>query len=77
MPKRSPTFICEFSFAKIFAKTPFYVASKATVALSVSISQSESPSENYCPYFTFHLTIFPYDIVGLKAGILSIISLIR
>jgi len=70
MPKISPTFICEFYRASILARTPFSVASKATVALSVSISQSESPSEYYCPSLIFHFTIFPSLIVGLKAGIL-------
>jgi hypothetical protein len=55
--------------SEIFAINPLSVDSKVTVALSVSTSQIASPTSIWSPYFTFHLTILPYVIVGDNAGI--------
>jgi len=53
----------------ILAIYPFYWTSNPTVALSVSTSHITSPTSTRSPSLTFHLSIFPYDIVGERAGI--------
>ena len=71
MPRTSPTWSWAPSGARTLARTPLSVASKATVALSVSISTRESPSEYESPSLMFHFTILPSVMVGLNAGMLS------
>lgn len=48
---------------KILAKYPSSVASKETVALSVSTSQNEVPGSNLSPSLMFHLEMDPVSIV--------------
>mmetsp|Transcript_13054 Transcript_13054/g.15845 ORF Transcript_13054/g.15845 Transcript_13054/m.15845 type:complete len:209 (-) Transcript_13054:42-668(-) len=57
----------------IFARKPSSGSSKSTVALSVSISQSDSPADISSPSFLFQSAMTPSSIVGDRAGIVSMV----
>jgi hypothetical protein len=48
--------------------TPSSAISKSTVALSVSISATRSPTSNVSPSLATYLAMFPFVMVGLSAG---------
>ena len=52
----------------IFAKYPSSGVSNPIVALSVSISQSKSPSLTWSPSFFSQVTMVPDSMVGDRAG---------
>ena len=65
----SPTFTSPPPAAtRIFATMPSSVATKSTIALSVSTSHSTVPAENEEPSSTFQEAIVPASIVGERAG---------